>query len=58
MQGGKKGLFVNSTDLCRGKHNVLVAFDGQNGKLRDFKSPLKADCGKKGKKGKKRRAGR
>jgi len=50
MRGGKKGLFVNSTNLCKGKHNALVKFDGQNGKLRDFKTPLKAQCGKKGKK--------
>jgi hypothetical protein len=56
MQGGKKGLFVNSTDLCKGKHNILVNFDGQNGKLSDFKSPLKTQCGKK--KGKKRKARR
>ncbi len=54
MQGGKKGLFVNSTDLCRRPHRALVNLDGQNGKLRDFKTPLKVKCGKKGKKRKKR----
>jgi len=52
MQGGKKGLFVNSTDLCRGKHNTIVSFEGQNGKFHDFKTPLKAQCG--GKKSKKK----
>lgn len=54
MQGGKKGLFVNSTNLCKGAHNVLVNFDGQNAKLKDFKTPIKAQCG--GKKAEKRRA--
>jgi hypothetical protein len=58
MQGGKKGLFVNSTDLCRGRHDVLVNLDGQNGKLRDFKTALKTGCGKGGKKGKQRAARR
>jgi hypothetical protein len=54
MQGGKKGLFVNSTDLCKRKHNVAVSFDGQNGKFHDFKTPLKPQCGKKSKKSKSR----
>jgi hypothetical protein len=55
MQGGKKGLIVNSTDICRGKHRALANFDGQNGKLRDLKPVVGAKCG--GKKGKKRGAG-
>jgi hypothetical protein len=50
MQGGKKGLIVNSQDICRGKHRALANFDGQNGKLRDFRPVVKAKCG--GKKGK------
>jgi hypothetical protein len=50
MQGGRKGLFVNSTNLCKGAHNVLVNFDGQNAKLNDFKAPIKAQCGGGGKK--------
>jgi hypothetical protein len=55
LRGGKKGLFVNSTNLCRGTHNVLVNFDGQNGKLYDFSTPLKPQCGgKKSKKSKSR----
>jgi hypothetical protein len=54
MQGGKKGLIVNSTDICRGRHRALANFDGQNGKLRDLRPVVKARCG--GKKGK-RRAG-
>ena len=55
MQGGKKGLFVNSTNLCKGTHNALVNFDGHNGKLNDFSTPLKPQCGgKKSKKSKSR----
>lgn len=54
MQGGKKGLFVNSTNLCKGKHNAIVNLDGQNGKLYDFSTPLKPKCGKKSKKSKSR----
>ncbi|MGE5281024.1 MAG: hypothetical protein ACM3N0_01635, partial [Chloroflexota bacterium] len=34
MQGGRKGLFENSTDLCRRAHRAGVAFRAQNGKLR------------------------
>ncbi|HSS42731.1 MAG TPA: hypothetical protein VLK37_09330, partial [Solirubrobacterales bacterium] len=54
MQGGQKGLIVNSTDLCKGKHRALANFDGQNGKLWDLKPVVGAKCGGKGKK---RRAG-
>jgi hypothetical protein len=47
MQGGKKGLLINSTDICRGKHKALVAFNGQNGK-RYVKNPaIKPQCRKK-----------
>jgi hypothetical protein len=54
MQGGKKGLIVNSVDICKGKHRAKAAFEGQNGKLREFKPVVKAKCGgkKKGKGGK------
>jgi hypothetical protein len=47
MQGGKKGLLVNSTDICRGKHKATVKMSGQNGKEHNFLTPLKAQCGKK-----------
>ena len=53
MQGGKKGLLVNSTNICRGKHRAKVKMAGQNGKLHNFNPPLQAQCKKK----KKRRAG-
>ncbi len=35
LQGGKKGLLENSTNLCARDHAATVQFDGQNGKTRD-----------------------
>jgi hypothetical protein len=54
MQGGKKGLIVNSEDICRAKHRAKAAFKGQNGKRHEFNPVVKASCGgkKKGKGGK------
>lgn len=51
MQGGKKGLFVNSTNLCKSKHRAKVDFEGQNGKQFDSKPLLNAQCGGHGKRG-------
>ena len=46
MQGGKKGLLVNNTELCEAKPRVSAVFTGQNGK-RSVANPLvKVDCGK------------
>jgi hypothetical protein len=56
LKGGKKGLLVNSTDVCKGTHKALAAFTGQNGKLHEFEPALKAQCGKGG--GKKKSAGK
>jgi hypothetical protein len=54
LKGGKKGLLVNSTDVCKGTHKALAAFTGQNGKLDEYEPALKAQCGKgKKKSGKK-----
>jgi hypothetical protein len=55
MQGGKKGLFVNSTNLCRGTHRAVSEFEGQNGKVLHSKPLLKAKCGKSGKAKKQKR---
>jgi hypothetical protein len=41
LYGGKKGLFQNSTNLCRGTHKVEANFTGQNGKESDSKPVLK-----------------
>jgi hypothetical protein len=46
LKGGKKGLLVNSTDVCKGTHKALAAFTGQNGKLDEYEPVLKAQCGK------------
>ena len=50
FQGGKKGLFENSTDLCAATHKAKVEFDGQNGKASDYGAALKVKCGGKSKK--------
>jgi hypothetical protein len=44
MQGGKKGLLVNSTNICQGKHRAKASFTGQNGKLHVINPLLKARC--------------
>jgi hypothetical protein len=55
LQGGKKGLFQNSTNICRTTHRATVKMDGQNGKVYDTRPALKVKCPKahkkKGKKG-------
>jgi hypothetical protein len=52
MQGGKKGLLVNSTNLCARPKRAISHFTGQNGKVSDANPVLAADCrGKKGKRG-------
>jgi hypothetical protein len=48
MRGGKKGLFVNSTNLCKGKHKAEVNFTGHNGKQWN-KKPELVPTGCKGK---------
>ncbi|HEV7481787.1 MAG TPA: hypothetical protein VGO13_01670, partial [Solirubrobacterales bacterium] len=50
MQGGKKGLLVNSTDICRTKHKAISHFVGQNGKVYDTNPVLSAKCPKAKKK--------
>ena len=44
MQGGKKGLLVNSTDLCKQTNRAVALFDGQNGKTFDAKPVLADSC--------------
>jgi hypothetical protein len=63
MQGAKKGLLVNSTDVCKGAHRAIADFTAHNGKVSDFNPPLEANCPKARKahnakgKAKKHRAG-
>jgi hypothetical protein len=58
IRGGKKrGLLVNSTNLCAKKYKVIARFTGQNGKKANQKPKLRTPCKKHGKKkgkGKKR----
>ena len=46
MQGGKKGLFVNSTNLCAAKHRARVNAGGQNGRRDVTKPVMRAQCKK------------
>ncbi|MDX6602312.1 MAG: hypothetical protein QOF13_1514 [Solirubrobacterales bacterium] len=54
MQGGKKGLFQNSTNICKNSYRVVVSFVGQNGKAHKISPALEAQCGRGGGKGKHR----
>jgi hypothetical protein len=56
-QGNKKGLFQNSTNICKGTHRATLKLDAQNGKVHDIKPKLRAQCGKGGKGKKKTKAG-
>ena len=47
FQGKDKGLFVNSTDLCKEKHKAKIEFTGQNGKTHNYRKALQVSCGKK-----------
>ncbi len=47
MQGGRKGLIVNSTDICRGKHRANTRLLAHNSKRRTIKPLVRATCAKK-----------
>jgi len=47
MFGGKKGLLINSTNLCKGKHRAISIFVGQNGRRSQTKPAIKAQCPQK-----------
>jgi hypothetical protein len=46
MQGGKKGLVVNSTDLCRSTNRAVLKWRGQNGKELASQPVVNNSCGK------------
>jgi hypothetical protein len=54
--GKKKGLLVNSTNLCARKYRVIAKFKAQNGKRSNQHPKLRTPC--KGKKGARRHSGR
>ena len=44
LKGGKKGLLINSRDICGGTNRANADFTAQSGKASDFKLVLKAKC--------------
>jgi hypothetical protein len=52
MQGGKKGLIVNSRNLCAAKSRGELKLDAHNGKAADSRPVVGVRCGKKGRRGK------
>jgi hypothetical protein len=46
MRGGKRGLLINSTNLCAKRHRAVVRFGGQNGKKSTLTPVLKNSCKK------------
>lgn len=56
LQGAKKGLFQNSTNICKGDHRATAKLTAQNAKQITLRPQMKADCPKaKAKKKQKRR---
>ncbi len=49
FRGARKGLLVNSTDLCKGAHRATAKLWGQNGRRQTLRPKLRASCGKQGK---------
>lgn len=47
LPGGKKGLFVNSAELCEKIRRATVKFSGQNGSLQTSRPVVRASCKKK-----------
>ena len=46
LAGGKKGLLVNSRDVCNGTPKATAIFNGQNGASITLRPPLKSTCKK------------
>ena len=44
MQGGKKGLLVNSANLCTGTHSASAKFRAQNGRTSTLHPPMRSSC--------------
>jgi hypothetical protein len=49
MQGGKKGLLVNSRNICRHTNRATARFTAHNGKSSEGRPVLRDGCGKGGK---------
>jgi hypothetical protein len=46
MQGGKKGLLVNSTNLCASTNRATAKFTAHNGKVATLRPVMRSACGK------------
>jgi hypothetical protein len=57
LQGGKKGLLVNSRNICSSTNKADVDYSAHNGLAFSANPVLKAKCGKRARKGKKSKAG-
>jgi hypothetical protein len=55
MQGGEKGLLVNSRELCKSVNKATALFAGQNGKTSESRPVLKSACKTQAKSGKQKR---
>ena len=56
MKGGRKGLLVNSRNLCKGKvTRMTVKMVGQNNKLATSRPPLTRSCKGKASKAKRQK---
>jgi hypothetical protein len=55
MQGGKKGLLVNSRDICKSVNKANAVFTAQNGRTTTLRPVLQNSCGKAAKKHKRHR---
>jgi hypothetical protein len=54
MQGGKKGLLVNSRNICKSRSRADVKMVGQNGKLSHTRPVVANSCAKKAQRAKRR----
>jgi hypothetical protein len=46
--GGKRGLVINSRNLCKHAYRAEVKLDGQNGKIFDARPVVRTDCKRRG----------
>jgi hypothetical protein len=44
MEGGRRGLLVNTGGACAREHRIGASFGGQNGKTHDVHPLVKTDC--------------
>jgi hypothetical protein len=54
MQGGRKGLLVNSENVCSKPQHAVAKFTAQNGRVDDFSPLIANSCGGKAKRHKRR----